>query len=713
MSPPAIRIKIGAALDSSVDRVFAQIEVRAGKASANTTRAAQKAARDRTRADEKAADDSGKAAERGAVKAAKEAEKAAAKAQAAAKKMSDAFAQSWTQIAQVAEREMAKAARATERAEQRAGRAFARRTSFGAARMLTPYAPLASIAKRTVSDLARGAGVDLSIGNSVARNVSLETEAIGLAQQERIATGGRTAGADHYAAVGRKTGTELGVAPTQSIELMRAFSGKTGEFSNLEEVVKRLGPLAIASGTGFKDMGDSAAYFYNQVKHLPNAMQLTEEGMRAIIGQTAVGSVEMPDFAKQMGRIAANAPKFAGPRDHVIAQSSALAQLAIESGGATSAADAARSVSAFGDTFGKKARIGAFQRHGVKVFSDPGQTQLRDQFDIIRDSIRATKGNIPALADMFASTIGQKPVKALVSKYTDAGGGEAGMKAVDEALAKYMGTMLTADAQQKNVADHLASTAAKTQKFQNQLDEIVERVQTKMLPTFDALAPKVLALSEALGGAALWISNNLGLTISGAIVASMGRAGLESTMRAGLERIMMGEGGGAAAGVGKAAGNIGAIATIATIGVGTFTVTAMTVEALYAKSQQEQKERVERDLAGFGDLQAAKRLADAGDTEGAAAKVKGVIGEKEKAIAEGEENKGSVLRSIADFLVEFATDKTGEGKEANRARDAAEARALEQQRTELAESKRLLAMLHEQLAGGLTIKSMPKGIATQ
>src|SRR5262249_9199025 len=151
------------------------------------------------------------------------------------------------------------------------------------------------------------------------------------------------------------------------------------------------------------------------------------------------------------------------------------------SGGATSAADAARSVASFANTFGKNARINAFHNAGVELFADKKQTQLRDQFTIIKESLLKTHGNIPQLCNMFADTLRLTPVTSLETAFTAAGGGKKGIAAVDAMLGKYMNTMLTADAQQKNVADHLNSTAGKVQGFENAFDRVTKNVGERLL----------------------------------------------------------------------------------------------------------------------------------------------------------------------------------------------------------------------------------------
>lgn len=550
-----IILRIGAGLESSVERSFQLLEERAKKAAAevgkgtdSSAKSAEKAAQRRVTADERAAKKAETAATKAAAKQQRELDKTAEVAKKAADKAADAQVKATEKVIKAKEKAAARERAIEERATTRRVSDFARRSSRFVANSFIPYVPVGSIAKRAGAEVMRGMGVDLSVASSFQRNISLESQAIGLAQQERIATGGTTAGAAHYEAIARRGGKALGVDNTDPIELMRAFSGKTGDFAKLEEVVSRLGPLAVASGTGFQNMGDAAGFFYNQVKHLPNAMDLTVEGMRAIIGQTAVGAVEMPDFAKHMGRIAANASKFSGDRGTNIAQFSALAQLSMETGGAASAAEAARGVGAFSNTLGKNARIKAFKSAGVELFSDPGtgpgkNTTYRPMFDIIKDSITKTGGNIPMLGGMWADSIGRKPVTALATAYRDAGGGEAGLLAMNAALDKYMNATLSATAEQENVNDHLKSAAAQAKIFQNELDEVSKEAQAELLPALKELKQPILDLARFMANVTHSALENPKTAAAVAVGGVVGMSALNAGVRLGGEMLV-----GAAAG---------------------------------------------------------------------------------------------------------------------------------------------------------------------
>jgi hypothetical protein len=465
--------------------------------------------------------------------------------------------------------------REQEREARRSSRAmeqFAERTSHRTTRFLfPPPTGILSGARRVAGDIMRGAGVDMSIGGSVGRAVSLQSEAVGLANQERIATG-KTRGAGFYEASARRIGDQFAKDPTEVLSLTRAFTGKTGNFDAAETMGTELTSIASASGANLTEMGDAAGYVFNQLKGLPDAGARTVAVMRGIVGQTAVGAVEMKDYATQLGRVAAGAQKFEGDVAQNILKFSAMTQLNIESGGATSAADAARGTAAFVNTLGKGARIKAFEKAGVNIFADEGKTVHRDPFEILKDSFRATKGNIPQLSNMYMDVLGRKTITGLTGAYKNAGGGEAGIAAVEKSLDRYMKAQLDAATEAKNNADIMASNAAKAKLFQNQLDQIVAATATDLVPALQKVAPVALAVADGFGSIIKFAAANPGMAITAAIVASIARAGLESAFRRAVENAMgggsgSGPGGRKVLGGGTAGGALGAVGLGAAIGI--------------------------------------------------------------------------------------------------------------------------------------------------
>lgn len=438
---------------------------------------------------------------------------------------------------------------------------LATRTSHRATRFFFPPPEgMLGYAKRTAMDVARGAGIDFSLGGGIARARERESAGMGLAQQERIATGSTQGGA-FWSGISGQVGSELKVAPEQVTEMMRSFTGKTGDFAAAAASAKELASMTLASGANMGEMGSAAGFVYNQLKGMPDAAERTLDVMRGIVGQTAVGAVEMEEYAKQMGRIAANAKMFQGDVSKNILELSALTQLSIAEGGATSGADAARSIAAFANTTSKGQRINAFAKHGVKLFNESG-TQKRPILDIIKDSLIKSKGSIPEMTKMWADTLGQKPIRGLTNAFNEAGGGEKGWQAALEKIKPFMNTQMTKEVERANIADYEKTTAARAQAFQNSLDKITDSMANRLLPTMEKMAPTVLDLTQKFALVVNWAAENPGKAITAAITASIARAGLESVGRMFLDRLIGGIageaiGGGVGGGLLKGAAGLG------------------------------------------------------------------------------------------------------------------------------------------------------------
>lgn len=430
---------------------------------------------------------------------------------------------------------------------------FATRTSHRATRFFFPRPEGAlGYSKRVAGDLMRGAGIDMSLSGGVARARERETAGMGLAQQERIATG-KSQGGAFWAGKSLEVGAALKTDPEQVTEMMRAFTGKTGDFEAAAKHAQDLAAMTLASGANMGEMGSAAGFVYNQLKGMPDAAERTLDVMRGIVGQTAVGAVEMEEYASQMGRIAANAKMFQGDVSKNILELSALTQLSIAEGGATSGADAARSIAAFANTTSKGQRINAFKKHGVNLFNEEG-TQKRPILDIIKDSLIASKGNIPAMTQMWADTLGQKPIRGLTNAFNEAGGGEKGWQAALEKIKPFMSAQLTKETEKANLEDYNKTTAARAAEFQNKLDVITTSMANRLLPALEQLAPKALELANTFSDAVAWAAGNPWQAVMVLLGASVARAATESFGRLILERGIHGLLGGAVGGGGGATG---------------------------------------------------------------------------------------------------------------------------------------------------------------
>lgn len=586
-----LRIRIGAVADRSVEAVFGGLEKRALKARDNINKALggngggpiERSMESADRASKKAADNVDRTwnqelkrldaiarqqdrlyerVERNKVKAAEQAARQRVKIEEKAARDIEKATREAQRRAERSERERMSAAASLDRQRSRAlyqqhreeedtRRRFAERTAWRATKFLVPP-PMGAVghAQRLVGGMLRGAGVDFSLQSSVQRGVSLSSQAAQLANQERIATGS-TKGAAFYENLARSTATATASDAGGAMALSSKFAARTGTYGGLDQIVPQLASLARASGADFEQVGSAAGMVFQQLRSGPDAFNKTIEVMRSVIGQSAEGAVDMPDYASQLGRVAAGAFKFEGDRGRNISALSALTQIAMERG-ATSAADAARSTGSFVSTLGKGARLKEFEAAGVRVYSDDTldksgkvvagnkRTTLRPLEEIIKDSFRATGGNIPQLGRMYMDVLGRKGIESLGSEYQAAGGGEAGIKAIEAVFDRYMKATLTPETEKQNLSDVRGSTEGKAKQFQERYDAVIAKMTTDVLPALENLADPTIKLANAFA-AAVKFAADMPVTFGGLVVAAaVLRAGLESWARAALERRIMG-----------------------------------------------------------------------------------------------------------------------------------------------------------------------------
>src|SRR6185369_9594896 len=124
----------------------------------------------------------------------------------------------------------------------------------------------------------------------------------------------------------------------------------------------------------------------------------------------------------------------------------AFAQIARQRGGAASPAEAANAVARMTDQFTTAARVKAFKAVGVDVFSKTEKGKLKNEREIIKESLLATGGDPMKMKKLFMSSVAGKAVNPLAQAFNEAGGGKKGTDAVDKLVDEFMGA---ADIQKK------------------------------------------------------------------------------------------------------------------------------------------------------------------------------------------------------------------------------------------------------------------------
>lgn len=536
-----IKIRIGATKDRSVDVVFSEIEKRGQRAAQNIA----KNMRDALGGGKVSGSGVGGSDPVSQAKNNNEKISAETKKRIAKEMMYEKSAHRERLFWQ--RREMLERVR-QERAAQRAAfnerRSFARRTSHRATRFLMPNAPLGSIAARTGTGLMRGLGVDADVSSMVSRSVSLEKQAVAISnagylpQSEGVNS--KRVDPNDLVKDARAVSDKWGVDASSALDALAGFAGIAGDLDLGRKMLSDMAKLAAATGTELGDMASAAANMANQLDDGPDKVKQIYEGMKIFAGQGKLGAVEIEHLAKQMPRVVASARKFEGDALSNMGKLGALAQLARATGGAPSAAEAARAVAGFGNTLQKSARIDAFKGMGVNVFADKGKTKFKDPVKLIEESLMATGGNLQKMNKLFMDVVGARAVGGLAQSFNDAGGGEAGLAAVRKEIERLTKGASMSEKEIDESANRAANTkAAKGVRLQNKLDDIIEDGLEEILPALEEAAPAMVKFTKAMTELTAWAISNPWEAAWTAIEMSIVRAGLESSLRSVIERVIM------------------------------------------------------------------------------------------------------------------------------------------------------------------------------
>jgi len=601
----SVRINVGAASDGSMRTVFKPL-IEAAKEAVTQVKAAFKgigvgagdAFKDVPGAAAKATSAVEREAKRAADAEAREAKRAAKEKERAIEHVFQIKQRYLQQEEREAARSMAKQA-----AEQQK---HAERTGYWSMRYMDRTMRAgASFA----ASMAKSAGVDLDLGAGMKRGFTLESKAVDIANQARL--GGQDPGAnakDRLIGLARKAGDDNALDPNAALSVLGSFQALSSDLAGGEAALGRLAELAKATGTDFGDMGKAAGSVNAQLMQQPEFQKDTVKRteallsiMRHVVKQTADGSVEMSDFAKYMPRISAGAGRFGGSYAENVGNLSAIAQMSML-GGASTATEATGSAAAWARDITKKKTLAKWEGAGLSPFTDPKKKEfLRSPQEMTIEYLKKFGANQANLANYAPSEVMKRGMLNAMNIYAKAGGGESGIKAVQDRFKTFSSTVN--DSEVKSLASSkMDTTESKAQVFQNQLDRIASGMATKLMPSLERLAPLALQTVDGFAKLVAWVTENPGKAVAAALVASIARAQIETVVRAGIENLLKG-GGGASGGVGGVPGVINKVGTALTIAA-----TAVTIEQVgelvidKLLSDATKKEDAERD-APFVELE--------------------------------------------------------------------------------------------------------------
>lgn len=628
MSDPAIRIRVGAAVDRNIGKAFQPIvdaardarrQVEAemdrlwaavGGGGKRASKAGQGPYRSVVREAERAANQV-VAAERRKQRQIESEERKATRRRESAER----------HVARIKDRHFAAQQREGERADKLAARSAerSRKDNVGRLRGVAggSVETLGKIGRGAVGvagSIARGAGVQTDLGSYIGQSVELETRAgeLSAAAYDEQRDKGKRIDPRELVSIARNVGKEAAFDPARVLEGLQAFVGKTGDLATGQAALPGLAKLARATGTSLEDMVGSAGEAAKALGDVGPGKEFetaADKGMalvnvlRLMAGQGKVGAVELKDLAKYGGRLAAASQAFGGDSAQNLGDMGALAQLAVARGGAASAAESATAVAGFANTLKTPARAKEFEGHGVKI-EDKERGGFRSVRDILKDAssravdVAGDKGSAAQeFKKMFANVKGAQAADPAFQAYVKAfrqamtvtkdktKADQAGKAAIDELFDKF-GKAISETEESESFARSMNTGAAKVQLFNNKLSEIGGQIAERVLPQLQKLAPYVVSAAEAFAKFVSFAAENPGTAITGAIVASIGKAAIGAGVSGAVSKLIEGAGAKMTGGMSLALGS-------AMIAITTATLVAQALNEEKAKGAENVKKDIE------------------------------------------------------------------------------------------------------------------------
>jgi hypothetical protein len=413
-------------------------------------------------------------------------------------------------------------------AEARAQLAAARHARIAAERQgMATRSATARAALGSVATLGRSAATFAAIGGTALVGNAVYKRSQDISVSQRLANQAGTP--ERQAAILEGATKVQGFTTTESLSALEKWTDVTGDLPAGEKILGELGATALATGTQLDELAAAAANAFIPIKDsVPDAvgqMQALKNIIRATAGMGAVGAVEVKDLASEMAGLAAQAPKFAGTTEEVMATAVAMAQATRQRGGAASAPEAVTSVERFGsDVMNKQAKLRAM---GVEVFTDDSHTKLKGQKDLMTEILDKTGGDLGKLGDIFSER-SIRAVQGFAPLYNQAEKKEkgSGKAAVLAEFARLEKATLTDESQRARVSAIMQTPEMQLKETFKALNkdlgaEFIPILQELVKSLQDA-TPNIVAMGKAAAGVARFFVENpfagVGALVSGAIV---------------------------------------------------------------------------------------------------------------------------------------------------------------------------------------------------
>lgn len=493
-----------------------------------------------------------------------------------------------------AEREAIQSARrivaAEERGRKKAERDWKKAEKAAQAAQVRTARSIGSSATGAIGGVGRLAGAALSIGGGFAVAGAIENQMSEEAQASKLANQAQVPG-EKKQILADARGVR-GFTGSEALAGMSAFVTKTGDLKTARDLIGSLGDLALATDTDLGDLGATAGQVFNvlkgQIKDPAERMKQLKDIMGTLAQQGSMGAVEMNNLATIFGKLGSATSRFEGGAPALMKQMGALAQLAVQGGGASSPEEAATAVARLStDIVTNRKKFAALPGGGVTVQSATDPSKLRDASAIMIDVLEKTKGDITQVSGLFGGE-SIKVFEGLKKLYTDAEGVEkgSGIKALKAGLGEFTGASTSAESIKARTDSRFQDSDIQfkeaMKKFNMEVGSRLLPAITELIPKFVDFIPQITRASEAMAGLAGYLMSNplrgIGMVISAAISKDIAAAAIGKAMTEGIGLQFS-----------KAIAPI-AIATAA------FTIGTGIIDIAFNAKDEAQKENIRRDV---------------------------------------------------------------------------------------------------------------------
>ncbi len=446
-----------------------------------------------------------------------------------------------------------------------------------------------------VGEIARGAGIDASMGGLTTKVMSAESAAMRATLSGKA--GQKVTGADvqETMAAVRTAGDSTATSYTEMATALENFTSKSSDLGEGKRVLADLGRIAKATGVDIAELASGAGAISQSMTGYGTSADEAERKAQDLLNitrllakQGTMGSVEIKDLATYMPRLSASAGKFAGDYTENIGQLGAVAQMAMK-GGRSTAAEATNSAQALARDLTKRSNLKYLDEAGINPFADKGRTKLRSVSSIIEDVYAKTGGDQAKISSLFRNEMSRSAINAFADTYGEAGGGEAGLQAIRNEFKRFTATFSASDV--SNAADvAIGSKAGQAQQMQNRFETAWASALEKIAPAMERLAPNIGKVADGFASLVGWLAENPGKAVGLALTASIAKAGLGAIVGNALTNAIHGGGpGGPGAGPGGGLGLANSLMTGLTIAAAAVTITAAGVTLIDEAFKEKEK----------------------------------------------------------------------------------------------------------------------------